>query len=98
MNKNKKYPEPEDIDENLVSSNLEPIPDLEQHNQIHKIEMDDINNQFEQKNLINNKNDNQKEININAKNNNKISDNKEFYVKDIILNNNDIEKSFEKEN
>ena len=98
MNKNKKYPEPEDIDENLVSSNLEPIPDLEQHNQIHKIDMDDINNQFEQKNLVNIKNDNQKEINISAKNNNKISNNKEFYVKDIILNNNDLEKSIEKEN
>ena len=95
MDKNKKYPEPEDIDENLVSSNLEPIPDLEQHNNIQKIEMDEINNQFEQNNIMNLNNEN------NEVDNNKISDKKEFYVKDKIIpnnNNNNLGKYFEAEN
>ena len=96
MDKNKKYPEPDDIDENLVSSNLEPIPDLEQHNQIQKIEMDDINNQFEQNNNIDIKKENKEEID-NIENNNRLMDNKEFYVKDKIINN-ELEKSFDEEN
>ena len=95
MDKNKKYPEPDDIDENLVSSNLEPIPDLEQHNQIQKIEMDEINKQFEQNNNMNINNENKEDINVN-KNLNK-NENKEFYVKDRIVNNN-LEKSFDEEN
>ena len=93
MNKNKKYPEPDDIDENLVSSNVEPIPDLEQHNKIQKIEMDYINNQFEENNNNNDLNiDNKKEIN-----NRKISEN---YIKDKIINdnNNNLVKSFDEEN
>ena len=96
MDKNKKYPEPDDIDENLVSSNLEPIPDLEQHNQIQKIEMDDINNQFEQNNNIEIKKENKEKID-NIDNNNRLMDNKEFYVKDKIINN-ELEKSFDEEN
>ena len=93
MDKNKKYPEPDDIDENLVSSNVEPIPDLEQHNKIQKIEMDYINNQFEENNNNNDLNiDNKKEIN-----NRKISEN---YIKDKIINdnNNNLVKSFDEEN
>ena len=95
MDKNKKYPEPDDIDENLVSSNVEPIPDLEQHNNIQKIEMDEINNQFEQNNNMNLNNEN------NEVDNNKISDKKEFYVKDKIIpdnNNNNLGKYFDAEN
>ena len=59
----KKYPEPDDIDDNLITSHVEPIPDVEQHSKIQKIEADDIN-QFEKYN-INQKDDN----NINNVNN-----------------------------
>ena len=59
----KKYPEPDDIDDNLITSHVEPIPDVEQHSKIQKIDADDIN-QFEKFN-INQKN----EKNINNVNN-----------------------------
>ena len=49
----KKYPEPDDIDDNLINSLVEPIPDLEQHSKIQKIEIDDFN-QFEQSNTKSN--------------------------------------------
>ena len=96
MDKNKKYPEPDDIDENLVSSNLEPIPDLEQHNNIQKIEMDEINNQYEQNNNMN-----MNIVNKDEFDNNKIKDNKEFYLKDKIIKdniNNNSGKYFDAEN
>ena len=54
----KKYPEPDDIDDNLINSHVEPIPDLEHHSKIQKIDMDDLN-QFDQQNtneIINKKN------------------------------------------
>ena len=65
MDKNKKYPEPDDIDENLVNSKIDPIPDIEQHNQIKKIEIDDMN-QFD---LNNNDNEN---VDVNMKRTKKI--------------------------
>ena len=99
MDKNKKYPEPDDIDENLVSSNLEPIPDLEQHNQEQKIELDEINKQFEQNNNINIKNDNKDEINNENNIDNKTANNNELYIKDRIVNNNEnLDKPFDEEN
>ena len=102
MDKNKKYPEPDDIDENLVNSNLEPIPDLEQHNKVQKSELDEINNQFEQNDDMNNlniKNENKKEINDDNISNKKMLNNKEKYVKDRIINNNkNLVKSFSEEN
>ena len=67
MDKNKKYPEPDDIDENLVNSKIDPIPDIEQHNQIKKIEIDDMN-QFDSNN-----NDNENvDVNMERKKNNHI--------------------------
>ena len=99
MDKNKKYPEPDDIDENLVSSNLEPIPDLEQHNQEQKIELDEINKQFEQNNNINLKNEIKEEINNENNVDNKIPNNKEIYIKDRIIDNNaNLDKPFDDEN
>ena len=94
MDKFKKYPEPDDIDENLVSSNVEPIPDLEQHNKIQKIEMDDINNQFEKNNNINLNEVKKEEIN-NLKN----VENKDIYFKNQINNkDNNLGKYFDEEN
>ena len=94
MDKFKKYPEPDDIDENLVSSNLEPIPDLEQHNKIQKIEMDDINNQFERNNNINLNEIKKEEIN-----NSKNEENKNIYFKNKINNkDNNLGKYFDEEN
>ena len=99
MDKNKKYPEPDDIDENLVSSNLEPIPDLEQHNQEQKIELDEINKQFEQNNIINKINDNKDEMNNENNIDNKMANNNELYIKDRIVNNNEnLDKPFDEEN
>ena len=96
MDKFKKYPEPDDIDENLVSSNVEPIPDLEQHNKIQKIEMDEINNQFERNNNINPNLDKKNVIN-----NLKKEENKEMYFKNKIINenkDNNLGKYFDEEN
>ena len=99
MDKNKKYPEPDDIDENLVSSNLEPIPDLEQHNQEQKIELDEINKQFEQNNIINKINDNKDEMNNENNIDKKMANNNELYIKDRIVNNNEnLDKPFDEEN
>ena len=67
----KKYPEPDDIDDNLINSLVEPIPDLEQHSKIQKIEID-VFNQFEQSNTKSsqNRNNSNKNNNIlNYKNN-----------------------------
>ena len=85
-----------DIDENLVSSNVEPIPDLEQHNKIQKIEMDEINNQFERNNNINPNLDKKNVIN-----NLKKEENKEMYFKNKIINenkDNNLGKYFDEEN
>ena len=94
----KKYPEPDDIDDNLINSLVEPIPDLEQHNKIQKIEMDDIN-QFEQSNIkknqsknnsIKNNNNNILNFNMNKKdkdeNKMKQTNNEEFYIKKKVNN------------
>ena len=67
----KKYPEPDGIDDNLINSLVEPIPDLEQHSKIQKIEID-VFNQFEQSNTKSsqNRNNSNKNNNIlNYKNN-----------------------------
>ena len=93
MNKFKKYPEPDDIDENLVSSNVEPIPDLEQHNKVQKIEMDDINNQFEKNNNINL--DAMKKEEINSLKN---EENKEIFFKNKNINkDNNLGKYYDEE-
>jgi hypothetical protein len=90
----KKYPEPDDIDDNLITSHVEPIPDLEQHSKIQKIDADDIN-QFDKYN-INQKDDNKYNVNNiidinsqishkdndeNKKEQSNKSNNKEMYVK-----------------
>ena len=90
----KKYPESDDIDDNLINSLVEPIPDLEQHNKIQKIEMDDINNQFEKNNNINLNEVKKEEIN-NLKN----VENKDIYFKNQINNkDNNLGKYFDEEN
>jgi hypothetical protein len=68
----KKYPEPEDIDDNLINTHVEPIPDLEHHSKIQKIEMDDLN-QFDlpiNNKVINKQKSNKEKRNSNMNNNN----------------------------
>ena len=105
----KKYPEPDDIDDNLINSLVEPIPDLEQHNKIQKINMDEIN-KFEEKNKknkkktdLNKQNDknihSQKDIKNNDEKNIKQSkNNDDIYIKKNVVDNDlDIFKSSDEE-
>ena len=107
----KKYPEPDDIDDNLITSHVEPIPDVEQHSKIQKIEADDIN-QFEKYN-INQKDDNNinnvnniidinsqishKDNDENKKKQSNKSNNKEMYIKTRIVDDNNLFKSSDEE-
>ena len=86
---NKKYPEPDDIDDNLITSHVEPIPDLENHNKVEKIDIHNIN-QIE-KNNIDDKAIKEKNISKdnNIDKNSKISINKNVDIKEQ-SNNNDM--------
>ena len=99
----KKYPEPNDIDDNLINSNVEPIPDIEQHNEIQKLDIDELNKieqkipmKNEKKNSINeNKNDLQFKMNLKED-----EDNNKIYHsnKNNNKNNNEINMSYEEFN
>jgi len=109
----KKYPEPDDIDDNLITLQVEPIPDVEQHSKIQKIDADDMN-QFEKyninhkddKNNINNVNNiieinsqiSHKDNEENKKDQSNKSNNKEMYVKTRIVDDNLFKSSDEEFN
>ena len=104
----KKYPEPDNIDDNLINSNLEPIPDLEQHHKIEKIDLDELNQvehkniqlKISKKNSIKKNNNNLKsQKNFKEDENNKInqSNNNEVYTKNIIIDDNNLFKSYDEE-